>query len=314
MSEKLRIIFYGTPDFAVASLDAILEAGFNVLAVVTAPDRKAGRGMKYQYSPVKKYALEKGLDVLQPTNLKSEDFQDQLKEYSPNIQVVIAFRMMPEKVWNFPEHGTINLHASALPNYRGAAPINWAVINGEDYTGVTTFRLKHEIDTGNVLMVEDVPIEEDDTAGTMHDKLMVIGAELMVATLHAIEQGREVETPQGMDGDQKHAPKIFKADCVINWTRPRQEVYNLIRGLSPYPASRTTLDGKTFKIFGSKLSSSNEPIVNPGEILSDDISYLHVACSDGWLELTDVRLEGRKRMKIGEFLNGYSVAEVKSLG
>lgn len=310
MPEKLRIVFYGTPDFAVASLDAIIEAGFNVLAVVTSPDRKAGRGMKIKYSAVKEFALEKNLPVLQPTNLKSEEFQAELRMLNPNIQVVIAFRMMPEKVWNFPELGTINLHASLLPAYRGAAPINWAIINGESKTGLSTFRLKHEIDTGNLLKQEEVAILPNDNVGILHDRLMVKGAKLMVETLQEIEAGTSVEQPQEHSEEHKHAPKIFKEDCQIDWNRSAVEIDQLIRGLSPYPVARTTLDGKVLKIFTASVSEKAESGPN-GTILSDNESYIFIKASDAWLELKVIQLEGKKRMNVDEFLRGFDISQSK---
>ena len=308
MSDKLRIIFYGTPHFAVASLESILNAGFDVVAVVTSPDRKAGRGMKLTPSPVKEFALKHHLDVLQPTNLKSDDFEQSLRSYNPNIQVVIAFRMLPEKVWNYPELGTINLHASLLPNYRGAAPINWAVINGEKKTGVTTFRLKHEIDTGNMLDQAEVEIHENDTAGTMHDKLMIEGSKLIVNTLQSIEEGESNETPQLHSEQHHHAPKIFKDDCVIDWNKPAAEVHNLVRGLSPYPVARTSINGKTLKIFHTGQTDKNAS--GAGNIESDNQSYIHVSCADKVLSVLELQLEGKKKMSTADFLRGFDISEI----
>lgn len=307
MARKLKIIFYGTPDFAVSSLREILDADFEVLAVVTAPDRRSGRGMKLTPSAVKTFALSRGLDVLQPTNLKSEEFQTQLRQYSPNIQVVIAFRMMPEKVWNFPDLGTINLHASLLPNYRGAAPINWAVINGETHTGVSTFRLKHEIDTGNILGQREVAIEQSDTAGTMHDKLMKVGAELMVETLHSIEKNEEVEIEQIVQSQHKNAPKIFKEDCVLNWDLGAHSIFNLIRGLSPYPVARTSIGNKTLKVFEADILDQKRDNQKPGTILTDNKTFIHVVTNDYLLKLKVVQLEGKRRMEIDEFLRGFDM-------
>jgi methionyl-tRNA formyltransferase len=312
MADKLRIVFYGTPDFAVESLDAILKANFDVLAVVTSPDRKSGRGMKVQHSAVKQFAIEHNLPVLQPTNLKSEEFADQLKKLNPNIQVVIAFRMMPEKVWNFPELGTINLHASLLPAYRGAAPINWAIINGEKETGVSTFRLKHEIDTGNLLKQEKVDILPNDDVGVLHDRLMHVGANLMVETLIEIENGTAVETEQLKSGEDKHAPKIFKDDCQINWEKSSYEILNLIRGLSPYPVARTSMEGKVLKIFKAS-TLDNVPMKDSGTIESDNETYIHVYAADACLNLEVIQLEGEKKMNVDEFLRGYDISAVKSL-
>ncbi len=296
----------GTPDFAVASLDALLNAGINIVAVVTAPDKPAGRGQKLNESAVKKYAVEKGLPVLQPVRLKAADFIEELRSFNADLQVVVAFRMLPEIVWNMPPKGTINLHASLLPHYRGAAPINWAVINGEKHTGVSTFFLQHEIDTGNIIFSEAVDIADNDTAGTVHDKLMLIGAELLVKTVKAIETGNYSETPQktAHHEEPKHAPKIFKEDCLINWNQKAQTVYNHIRGLSPYPAAFTTLHDKTLKIYTADLIVK-EPGIQPSGFLSDGKTYLHFACIDGFIAVKDIQIEGKKRMSVEEFLRGF---------
>ena len=296
----------GTPDFAVASLDALLNAGINIVAVVTAPDKPAGRGQKLNESAVKKYAVEKGLPVLQPVRLKAADFIEELRSFNADLQVVVAFRMLPEIVWNMPPKGTINLHASLLPHYRGAAPINWAVINGEKHTGVSTFFLQHEIDTGNIIFSEAVDIADNETAGTVHDKLMLIGAELLVKTVKAIETGNYSETPQktAHHEEPKHAPKIFKEDCLINWNQKAQTVYNHIRGLSPYPAAFTTLHDKTLKIYTADLIVK-EPGIQPSGFLSDGKTYLHFACIDGFIAVKDIQIEGKKRMSVEEFLRGF---------
>jgi len=265
--------------------------------------------MKLSPSAVKSFALQKGIDILQPTNLKSEEFAQQLSQYNPNIQVVIAFRMMPEKVWNYPEHGTINLHASLLPNYRGAAPINWAVINGETETGVTTFRLKHEIDTGNILRQQAVEISQEDTAGTMHDRLMTVGADLMVSTLNDIAAGTAVETAQIISETVRKAPKIFKQHCEIDWSLNAKQVFNLIRGLSPYPVARTKIGGKTLKVFSSEIIERSRGNEQAGSFASDNKSYIHVACADQYLSLTMVQLEGKRRMNIDEFLRGFDITQ-----
>lgn len=295
----------GTPEFAVASLDALVNAGFDIIGVITAPDKPAGRGQTMKESAVKIYAKEKGLHLLQPDRLKDEDFLAELRSLKADLQVVVAFRMLPEVVWNMPEKGTINLHGSLLPQYRGAAPINWAIINGETETGVTTFFLKQEIDTGDVLFSERVKIAPDDHAGTVHDKLMQVGAGLLVKTVKAIEAGEYKEIPQNAleSADLRHAPKIFKDDCLINWANPVSRVYNLIRGLSPYPTAFTRLQNKTLKIF-SAVTEKTKPEVSPGEYLTDGKTFLKFACADGFISVLDIQLEGKKRMKVDEFLRG----------
>jgi methionyl-tRNA formyltransferase len=293
----------GTPDFAVASLDALVTAGFDVVAVVTAADKPAGRGQKLNESAVKKYAVEKGIPVLQPLKLKDPEFIEQLKGYQADLQVVVAFRMLPEIVWNMPAKGTVNLHASLLPNYRGAAPINHAIINGETTSGVTTFFLKHEIDTGDVIFSETVAIGPDETAGELHDKLMETGAALLVKTVKAIEDNAYTEQPQVQSPDLKHAPKIFKEFCEIDWTQPVQQIHNLVRGLSPYPTAFTKLQGKNLKVFKAVIEHRT-PAIPAGEYETDGKSYLKFAAPDGYLTLTDIQFEGKKRMKIDEFLRG----------
>ena len=304
----MRIVFMGTPDFAVASLDALVNAGFDVVGVITAPDKPAGRGQKVAESAVKKYAVSKNLPVLQPEKLKSPEFIEQLCALNADLQVVVAFRMLPEVVWNMPPKGTINLHASLLPQYRGAAPINWAVINGETETGVTTFFLKHEIDTGDILLAEKVPVGDEDTAGDIHDKLMQTGAALLVKTVQAIADGQYQEIPQSsITGETlKHAPKIFKDTCQINWNKPVKQVYNLIRGLSPYPTAFTTFDNKTLKIFKAEIQEK-EPGIQPGGYLTDGKTCLKFACRDGFICAKNVQLEGKKRMDIEDFLRGLRV-------
>lgn len=293
----------GTPDFAVTSLKALLDNGMNVVGVITAPDKPAGRGQKISESPVKKFAEEKGLKILQPLKLKDPEFLAELKSLNADLQVIVAFRMLPEVVWNMPPKGTVNLHGSLLPQYRGAAPINWAVINGETETGVSTFFLKQEIDTGDLLFSERVKIGEDDTAGTLHDKLMETGADLLVRTVKAIEAGNYSEQPQVNSGDLKSAPKIFKEDCLIKWDQPVDQVFNFIRGLSPYPTSFTRLDGKILKIF-SVLVERAVPHEKPGTFLTDNKTFLKFACSDGFISVLELQLEGKKRMKVDEFLRG----------
>lgn len=296
----------GTPEFAVASLDALIQSGCNIVGVVTAPDKPAGRGQKINESAVKQYAMANCLKVLQPVKLKDEQFLEELKTLNADLQVVVAFRMLPEVVWDMPHLGTINLHASLLPQYRGAAPINWVLINGEKESGVTTFFLKHEIDTGDILFTEKVTLTGRETAGDLHDRLMAKGAGLLVKTVKAVESGRYTENPQeqlteGME--LKHAPKIFKEDCNINWDEPAKKIYNFIRGLSPYPTAYTSLNDKILKVFGAEYELS-ETSEQPGEFFSDNRTFLKVSATDGFVHLTDVQLEGKKRMGIEEFLRG----------
>ncbi len=304
--EALRIVFLGTPDFAVTSLDALVKSGANIVAVVTAPDKPAGRGMQLQSSPVKKYALQEGIPVLQPERLKHPEFVQQLRSLEADLQVVVAFRMLPEIVWNMPSMGTINVHGSLLPQYRGAAPINWAVMNGELHTGVTTFKLQHEIDTGDILLQEQVIIQEDDTAGTLHDKLMVAGADLLVTTVKGLAAGtlKEVPQQQPAEGVFKHAPKIFREDTQINWHQPVQAVHNHIRGLSPYPAAFTLLKEKQVKVF-SVHTETPATGVSPGTFETDHKQYLRFAATDGWVYIDELQQEGKKRMSVIDFLRGF---------
>lgn len=303
----MSIIFMGTPDFAVASLKALLDSGERVSAVVTATDKPAGRGQKLQQSAVKRFALERGLPILQPANLKDPEFLAELQSYNANLQVVVAFRMLPEVVWNMPEKGTINLHASLLPQYRGAAPINHAIMNGEIESGVTTFLLKHEIDTGNILFSEKVTINSDDTAGDLHDELMNVGAMLLVKTVRALKNGEVIGKPQETNlNTLKPAPKIHKEDCKIDWSQPVQDVYNFIRGLSPYPTAFTYLQGKILKIY--KASPLFEtPDISAGDYKSDGKHCLHFACADGYITIDTLQIEGKKRMGISDFLRGYTI-------
>ncbi len=311
--KELRLVFMGTPDFAVASLRALVEGGYNVVGVITAPDKPAGRGKKLHESAVKKYAVEKGLHVLQPEKLKNPDFLEELKALKADLQVVVAFRMLPEVVWNMPPMGTFNLHGSLLPQYRGAAPLNWAVINGETKTGVTTFLLQHEIDTGNILFKKEIDIWENDTVGTVHDSLMDIGADLVVETVEAIADGQYKAIAQSElidESEIKHAPKIFKDDCRIDWTKDVETVRNLIRGLSPYPAAWSTMVNKenkreiTTKVFFA-MQVEDIRKGSPGELISDEKNFVKVACGDGWLQITDLQIAGKKRMKIQDFLRGF---------
>lgn len=303
-----RIVFMGTPEFAVASLDALVKAGMNVVAVVTAPDKAAGRGMKTSESAVKKYAVENNIPVLQPEKLKSPAFLEALANLKPDIQVVVAFRMLPEVVWNMPPMGSINLHGSLLPQYRGAAPINWAVINGEKETGVTTFQLQHEIDTGAILLQESFPIGPNDTAGEVHDRMKEIGAKTLVETLQGLfnktitPKAQEVKDP----AEIKHAPKIFTDTCRIDFTKTAREVHNLVRGLSPYPGAFTMLNGKTLKIYSGNVVIDSHTR-KPGDVVSDNKTFLRFACSDGYYEVMELQLEGKKRMKAEDFLRGNPI-------
>jgi methionyl-tRNA formyltransferase len=299
----LRIVFMGTPEFAVASLDALVKAGCNIVGIITAPDKPAGRGMQIQQSAVKKYAVEHNLMVLQPEKLKSLQFLEELRNLKADLQVVVAFRMLPEFVWNMPSMGTVNLHGSLLPQYRGAAPINWAIINGEKETGVTTFKLKHEIDTGDILLQEKFPIGEDETAGEVHDKMKEIGARVLVETIKGLADGSLKEKPQ-TDGDIKHAPKIHAHACRINWSRPAEIVYNHIRGLSPYPAAYTIMNEKILKVFMAKKEIVF-PAHTEGDYETDGKTFLKFACTNGYIHLVEVQLEGKKKMVITDFLKGY---------
>jgi methionyl-tRNA formyltransferase len=302
---ELRIVFMGTPEFAVASLEALVENKFNVVAVITAPDKPQGRGQKLTASPVKECALKYNIQVLQPTNLKSPEFIEELRSYRANLQVVVAFRMLPEVVWAMPSIGTFNLHASLLPQYRGAAPINWAIINGEKETGVTTFFLKHEIDTGSIIFQEKEKIHEDDDVGALYERLMKIGAALVVKTVKAIEAGNYPSQPQDESKEIKHAPKIFKETCEVNWNQPAESVRNFIRGLSPYPAAWTTLNGKVFKLF--KVKSTVDGKSAPGQIDTDNKTYLRVKTSDGFISILEFQPEGKKRMSVEEFFRGNRI-------
>jgi len=262
--------------------------------------------MKLQQSAVKKYAVENNIPVLQPEKLKSPEFLDELRSYHADVQVVVAFRMLPEVVWNMPPLGTINVHASLLPNYRGAAPINWAIINGEKETGVTTFKLQHEIDTGHILLQSTLGITEQDTAGTLHDKLMTAGAALIVDTLHQVEKGHVAEKPQIVLHDYKHAPKLFTETCLIDWNHTTEHVYNLIRGLSPYPAAFTIVNDKKMKLFlCSKIIHTHQ--LQPGTLLSDNKHSIRFACTDGFIEVNELQLEGKTRMKTDDFLRGNKI-------
>lgn len=304
--KKLRIIFMGTPDFAVASLDALISSGAHVVAVVTGADKPAGRGMKLRQSAVKEYALAHGLPVLQPEKLRDPVFLDALSGYDADIQIVVAFRMLPEIVWNMPALGTINLHGSLLPQYRGAAPINWAVINGDTETGVTTFKLQHAIDTGNMLLQEKMTIGPDDTAGDIHDKMMLLGAQTLVKTVQQLAEGTLKEIPQSEPHNLKAAPKIFTETCLIDWNQSTDHIHNLIRGLSPFPGAFTQVNGKIFKIFKSKKEHTI-PTEKPGTILSDNKNFIKFATADGYIQALEIQPEGKKRMPPDAYLRGHHI-------
>lgn len=318
MSKKdLRIVFMGTPDFAVGSLKLLVEKGFNVVGVITMPDKPAGRGHKIQYSAVKKYALEHNLPLLQPEKLKDDVFLSDLKNLNADVQIVVAFRMLPQVVWDMPQLGTFNLHASLLPQYRGAAPINWAIINGEQKTGVTTFFLTHEIDTGKIILQEEIPIMDKDDAGTIHDKLMNVGAQLVIKTVDLIIENKVEAVAQTdiiKNVDQlKAAPKIFKETCRINWNMPAKKIVDLIRGLSPYPVAWSELhregeDTTSVKIYSASANIENHSY-DPGKICSDNKSFIHVYTSDGYITINLLQLPGKKAMKTDDLLRGYKLSE-----
>ncbi|MBA3828762.1 MAG: methionyl-tRNA formyltransferase [Taibaiella sp.] len=302
----MRIVFFGTPGFAVGSLSSLVQSGANVVAVVTAPDKPAGRGQQMHSSAVKQFAMQQGIPVLQPLKLKDPSFIDDLASYKADLHIVVAFRMLPVAVWDMPPLGTVNVHASLLPQYRGAAPINWAIINGETETGVTTFRLKHEIDTGNILLQKTVPILPEDNAGTLHDKLMDAGAELLVSTVKGLADGTLTEVPQAdvTDAILRHAPKIFKDDTLIHWQQPVKAINDLIRGLSPNPAAYTLFDDRSMKIYQAHY----EPAPATQEIGTHDTdhkTYFRFAAADGWIYIDELQMEGKKRMSIVDFLRGF---------
>ena len=302
----------GTPEFAVPSLEILIKNNYDVVAVVTAPDKPQGRGQKIVYSPVKECALKYNVPVLQPTNLKSPEFLNELKSYQANLQIIVAFRMLPEAVWAMPAIGTFNLHASLLPQYRGAAPINWAIINGEKETGATTFFLKHEIDTGSIIFQEKEEILKEDTAGTLYERLMRKGAELVLKTVRGIEENNYPSIPQPATTEIKHAPKIFKETCEISWSKTGEEIRNFVRGLSPYPGAWTTLADKIYKVFKVSLDSSDHverSDDSPGKFSTDNKNYLRVKSADGWVELEEFQLEGKKRMQAKEFFRGNRVSK-----
>ncbi len=303
MSERLRIIFMGTPEFAVASLKSLVESKSNVVAVITVPDKPAGRGQKLISSPVKLYAEEMGIPVLQPVKLRDPEFLEELMILNADLQVVVAFRMLPEVVWSMPKYGTFNLHGSLLPQYRGAAPINWAIINGERETGVTTFFIEKEIDTGKIIFKDTEAISPEDDAGTVYERLMAKGAKLVVKTVEAIEAGQYPQQDQEEPEEIRSAPKIFRETCEINWDQPTEKVYNFIRGLSPYPAAWTNLSELSCKILRTTMVDHGTP-GTPGTFETDNKNYLYFRTADGWLSIDILQLEGKKRMGIGDFLRG----------
>lgn len=307
--ESLRIVYMGTPDFAVESLKALVEGGYNVVAVITMPDKPMGRhGSVLQPSPVKQYALEQGLKIMQPEKLKDEAFVEELRALKADLQIVVAFRMLPEVVWSMPPMGTFNAHASLLPKYRGAAPINWAVINGDTETGITTFMLKHEIDTGDIIDQVRIPIEDTDNVEIVHDKLMKLSGELVTKTVDSIIDGTFKTTPQDEieNVELTPAPKIFRDTCRIDWNQPNKKIYDFIRGLSPYPAAWTTLNGKSVKIYETVKESGN---LNPGEIATDGKTYIKVGTTEGILNIIELQIEGKKKMKTIDLLRGFKCGE-----
>lgn len=303
----------GTPEFAVPCLDILVENGYNVVAVITSPDKPAGRGLQLTHSPVKAAALTHNIPVLQPQKLKDPDFLETLRSYEADLQIVVAFRMLPEAVWNMPRLGTFNLHASLLPQYRGAAPINWAIINGETQTGITTFFLQHEIDTGDIILKETENILPTDNVGTLYERLMHKGAGLVLRTVQAIEANAVQPTPQVFDAPLKAAPKIFKETCRINFEQTAEQIHNFVRGLSPYPAAWTLLNGKSCKVFKTNLvdTDANAAV---GQLFTDHKTFLHVGTAKGWLAIEELQTEGKKRMSIAEFLRGNKIAEGTVMG
>lgn len=312
MKKPLRIVFYGTPDFAVASLERLAKGDDYLAAVVTAPEKPAGRGLKITHSPVKEFALKNNIPVLQPVNLNDDSFLNELNKIKPDLQVVVAFRILPREVWSLPALGTVNLHSSLLPDYRGAAPINWVLINGETETGVTTFLLDDSIDTGNILFRQKIAIASGETAGELYDRLKIAGSELLMKTVDAIKAGTVSQTRQSdLTGSHQvihRAPKIHKDDCRINWKRDVKNIYDLIRGLSPYPGAFTELEsgGQSYylKIFRAD-AEVDSPTIAPGYWLTDHKSFFKIAANDGYLQLREIQLSGRRPMGISEFLRGF---------
>jgi len=308
LKQQLKIAFYGTPDFAVPSLQILLDSEFEICGVITAPDKNAGRGLKLQMTAIKEFALKNKLNIIQPLSLKSIDFMNVMHELNPDLQVVVAFRKLPTEVWSFPRLGTINLHASLLPQYRGAAPINWAIINGEKTTGTTTFSIDDKIDSGDMIMQKPIDIFPEDNAGSLHDKLSISGAKLLLESVRAISDNRVNPLKQDFSEPLKTAPKLSKEFCRINWNNKSVEIHNFIRGLSPYPGAYSFLNGKILKIFKTHIISLSN-IYNSGSILTDNISYIHVKTGDGGLSLEELQIEGRKRMNVIDYLKGNKISE-----
>lgn len=309
MAAELRIVFMGTPDFAVPTLQLLVQNQYPVVAVITAPDKPAGRGLKLTPSPVKAFAVAQNIPVLQPPNLKSAAFLAELRSYQANLQIIVAFRMLPEAVWTMPALGTFNIHASLLPQYRGAAPINWALINGETETGVTSFFLRHQIDTGDILLQEKIPVTDEDDFGTLSEKLQHLGAAVALQTVRAIETGQIYPRPQPPTNALKQAPKLFKETCEINWHQPAAHIRNFIRGLSPYPGAWTKVNDKILKIYRADVLPEAGTAENqvPGTFRTDNKTYLHYFTAQGRLNITDLQLEGKKRMSVAELLRGYKL-------
>lgn len=307
MNSQLRIVFMGTPDFAVASLQKLLQGGCAVVAVITAPDRPSGRGLTLAPSPVKQAAVAANIPVLQPEKLRDPAFLAELASFNADLQVVVAFRMLPEIVWAMPRVGTFNLHGSKLPHYRGAAPINWAIINGETETGVTTFFIEKDIDTGQMIFQETEPIHSDDTAGTLHDRLMERGANLVLKTVEAIEAGQYPRTPQPEETEMKPAPKLHRETTEINWNQPAHAIRNFVRGLSPFPTAWTMINGKFYKVYAATIANESPMVAEPGQAFTDQKTQLLVRAEDGWLAITELQAEGKRRMPIGDFLRGNTV-------
>lgn len=304
--KKLRIVYMGTPDFAVPSLQILVENKYDIAAVITAPDKPKGRGQKLSQSPVKEYALSAGLKVMQPTNLKDADFQAELASLKANLQIVVAFRMLPEAVWSMPEIGTFNLHASLLPQYRGAAPIHWAVMNGETETGLTTFFLKHEIDTGSIILQEKEPISSSDTTGEVYERLMSKGAGLVLKTVKSIENEDYKLKAQDENQVLKHAPKLFKENTELKWTESAEKLYNYVRGLNPFPTAWAVINDKKYKIHASSIIDK-ESTGETGKIITDHKNYLHIQCNPGIISLETIQPEGKKRMNIADFFRGNKI-------
>lgn len=307
----MRIVFMGTPEFAVPSLDILVQNKYEIAAVITAPDKVGGRGHQLIQSAIKKYALENQLPILQPTNLKSPLFLKKLQALNADLQVVVAFRMLPAAIFEMPPKGCVNVHASLLPQYRGAAPIHWAVINGETETGVTTFFIEQQIDTGKLIFQEKIPIAPAQTTGELHDQLMHLGAKVLLKTVQAIENNTVVPIPQIQTNEQKHAPKIYTDTCLINWENNTTSIYNLIRGLAPYPAAHTFWNNKMIKILhAAPIQSSEHTQISPGAFVSDNKTFLHIGTQNGYIEVLNLQLEGKKAMPIADFLRGNKIITI----